>query len=1070
MRVRHHHRHRHRRVWKALGWSALVLVLSLAGGLGYAYYYVTDSATLAGLVRAEGPRYLPGSVVELGHAKLRPFTGEVQLTNVTVRQPVDGAQVLTLRVPWLRVRHDPRALLKGRFEPSEVVVAQPTLRVRRRKDGTWNLQGLLASPWPGPVSKTPPVQIQNGTVELSDGPPGTPPAAVLRDVSVRVESQGVGWLKFEGSARGDSFDRVNVSGTLEVATGRLELRGDVARLALNDTLRGRVPPEYAPAFAKLGLTGGEADVRVNRLRFDPAGATKLRYDVDGVLRAGVWNCPKLPFPLNDVSAGFAARDGVIAFDHAEGHYGTTAVRVSHAEFSALDPKRLPMSADLEVSDLELDARLRDWTPAEFRPVWSGFRPSGRLSLAVSVGRGEAGGPLRHRVVADCQDVAILYEHFKYPLDHLRGRLVWEGDRLDVIGVRTTAVGGRPLTANGVVLKPGPAAVVELSFTAESLPVDKALMDALPADVREVVDHFHPTGTVRGVLGLRRTPPAGPGDDPRGKVAIDATVDLNEHCAMTWDDMPYPVTNLTGRLKLHPDLWEFEGMRGGNGQAVLTGSGRVQKLPGPRNPLKVDLHLNAEKLPFDDQLRGALPQAWRKTWEILDPTGSCDVEATIAVDPSAADKSVLKIVPRPATGVRLHYSRSPRPGVDPGGTFELRMEDVSGLFVFENGPVQMKDVGFRFHGAPVRFADGRVTVEDTGRFDLRVRDLWVKEIRLDNRLRQTMPPVMAQFAQRLDDGRTFTLKGDLGIGWSGKPGANAYCRWDKTLVVFNDNAVTVQPGLALEHIQGQLDGVHGYTDGDAFEVGGALRLESVALLGQQLTRLETPIVVKDGVLRLPSLRGGILGGEVTGGMSVSLEPTPRYAAGLAVRGADLQQYARTLPGRQTFRGTVDARLDLNGFGGELRTLQGRGEAHVTRGDLGELPVALRLFKFLQLSPVTKTAFDSADVALVVQNGETYFDPIRFTGDAFSLHGRGTMDVQGDLDLRLRVLLGRDSLHVRPIRGALDILREASGKLLVVRVQGTPASPSFRLDPLPDIADGLKTIGQNRSERAAERRPK
>ena len=51
-----------------------------------------------------------------------------------------------------------------------------------------------------------------------------------------------------------------------------------------------------------------------------------------------------------------------------------------------------------------------------------------------------------------------------------------------------------------------------------------------------------------------------------------------------------------------------------------------------------------------------------------------------------------------------------------------MEDVTGRFVFDNGPVDMHDVGFRFHDAPVQFAAGTVVVEDSGRFDLDVSDL------------------------------------------------------------------------------------------------------------------------------------------------------------------------------------------------------------------------------------------------------------------------------------------------------------------------------------------------------------
>ena len=42
----------------------------------------------------------------------------------------------------------------------------PTLRLRRRRDGTWNLDGLLADPWPGPWIETPPITIQNATLEL----------------------------------------------------------------------------------------------------------------------------------------------------------------------------------------------------------------------------------------------------------------------------------------------------------------------------------------------------------------------------------------------------------------------------------------------------------------------------------------------------------------------------------------------------------------------------------------------------------------------------------------------------------------------------------------------------------------------------------------------------------------------------------------------------------------------------------------------------------------------------------------------------------------------------------------
>ena len=75
--------------------------------------------------------------------------------------------------------------------------------------------------------------------------------------------------------------------------------------------------------------------------------------------------------------------------------------------------------------------------------------------------------------------------------------------------------------------------------------------------------------------------------------------------------------------------------------------------------------------------------------------------------------------------------------------------------------------------------------------------------------------------------------------------------------------------------------------------------------KQVTRLEPPLDVKDGLARLDNIRGTLLGGEVTGKFQVSLDATPRYAASVALRGADLQHYTKTLYGRQTFRGAVHA---------------------------------------------------------------------------------------------------------------------------------------------------------------------
>ncbi len=91
------------------------------------------------------------------------------------------------------------------------------------------------------------------------------------------------------------------------------------------------------------------------------------------------------------------------------------------------------------------------------------------------------------------------------------------------------------------------------------------------------------------------------------------------------------------------------------------------------------------------------------------------------------------------------------------------------------------------------------------------------------------------------------------------------------------------------------------------------------------------------------RATILGGEVLADDAcwINLDATPRYHVALSLRGARLEEYARTISGRQSYRGNVDARIAIEGLGSDVRSIQGRGEAHIAEGDLGELPPVLRV---------------------------------------------------------------------------------------------------------------------------------
>ena len=345
------------RLGKVLLWGTFVLFSSLMGVLCYVFWKINDSETLAGIIRAESPRYLRDAQLEISKVRPRLFGGAINLTQVHVRQMVDGVPFLVLRDPWLHIRHDPRALLKRQFVPLEIEIAQPTLRLCRRSDGSWNIERLLADPWPTPPAKgMPPILIQNGTVELMDEETHKL-VAILREVSLRIDPAGPDLLRFDGSAKGDAFDRLNLQGTIDRASGRITLSGELARLAVSETLRHRIPAEFRPAIG-LGLASGEIDLQVGEVVYDPKSAPRLHYEGSAPVRRPA-QLSEASVPHQRFLRQALARDGVVMVKHTEGYNGPTTVRVAGGRFMVGDPARAPFNLRLELIDLELDKRLED---------------------------------------------------------------------------------------------------------------------------------------------------------------------------------------------------------------------------------------------------------------------------------------------------------------------------------------------------------------------------------------------------------------------------------------------------------------------------------------------------------------------------------------------------------------------------------------------------------------------------------------------------------------------------------------------------------------------------------------
>lgn len=1035
---------------RAITWALLMPLAVIAGGGWYAINYATDSNTLTELVREQSRRFLPDSIVLVRRGSLRPMVGELTLAQVRVDQGLPTLPHPTLEIGWLQVRCDLWAMLRGERRVRQVIVAQPTLRLARREDGRWNLEGLLADPWPAPpLHSLPKVRIEKGTVYLSTAEGNN---GVLRDVTITLDpvaevSQA---FSFELSARGDGVDRIRLVGTFHMPTRRVEVSGgEVHGIDLSGAMRRRLPDEWRAAFDRLGLDGGLADVSLGHCLYDPTAGRPLQYDLEVRLHGGTLDLPELPFALNDVEMTVRARDGT-AQVKLQANNGRTEVG-ARGEVSLDDPESGPFSLGIDVTHLELDERLRARTPDQFRDFWEQFRPKGRVDVYARVVRAAHSAPIGMGATVDFRDVALVCRDWPYPLEHVMGRLNWENGVIEVERL-STLIGNRPAACWGRIESPGPRAHVLLDFELGALPIDQKLFDSMPPDMLRTILDFRPAGSVRVRDGkLERFAPA-PGER-EGRVDLRATLDLGAPFSFTWVGLPYPVTDVSGQLVIGPGRWELKNLKGWNGLAEVEGNGWIETVGRSRNRFNADISIAARNLPFNEQLKRALPPEWGATWDVLNPTGSTGLDARVTVVDNA-QRHLVTIVPEKDTQVRLRFvpigseSEPARPLALPV------MELDKGTFVYDEGLVRMDEVKFRFRGSPVEFTSGTVALEDNGRFELDVQNLRVANFQLDRELRQLLPPVAAEFARRIDDSPPLpVVEGDMKVGWSGVVGDPAWVSWQNGLVVFNGQ--TIRTGVPIESLQGRLYELNGRSDGRSIEVSGILDLESAHMLGQQVNQVSTPLVVTSTEARLDNVVGELLRGRLTGRIVLGLESTPKYSLNLAVENSDLAELALTLPGRQEFAGLLSGHISIDGQGADLRTAKGRGDFWIREGDLGKLPVVLRLFQFLNLRPPAKTAFDSAEVNVRLEDGLAYLDPIVLTGDVISLRGGGNMNLQGDLDLRLRILYGRDRWNIPIVSAAMS---EAGSQILDLHVTGKASYPRFRSEVLPRATDLFRTFGR------------
>jgi hypothetical protein len=746
-----------------VGLIALIVALLTAWSI---YGHYTDPERIRAFAEDYLHRYLRGGVT-IGSAEFSWFEG-IRLFDVAVAEPGHSAgasvserndvpvdSVFTCRE--LKLVHNRLAALRDGFAILSVAAFEPTCTIIRDAErGRTNLSELLRP------------QDDSSVPLLAAGTPL--PIIELRDARVRVLSQENGqqrlvedltmtvralpapnaprvynivWQEEDRTAGGHS--------QIDLRTGHLRnIRGGLPWMSI-EAVMVAVNARYDGASAWCSLLGLDGTVRAKD--YNLVGSTE-----EPAIRSATIELSnaRISIPVLDAERDLPSEERYLRFEDVNGEIQLTSVGM-RADFSgSFHGSSCTVTADLRsevkklatLGDVAFDARIvvegltlprRDPVdhPAEARFIdrwprlaafYRDYDPHGTADLEIDAQKNVgADEPIRIRralLTALSGDASCRF--FPYRGYGVTGTVEYTPDGVFVRDLRGHHDGG-VVSIDAHLEAPTIEAAKKVTIKGTGIPIDGALVAALPAQYRRIQEQFGPEGAIDVEVEL--TQPRGTASAP-APWKTGAEVRLLD-VAGAYAAVPYPVENISGTILVDRDRLRIEGLMGRSGDAVIGVQGQVVFSEGAASEL--ELTVDARDVAFDEALRAALPESVGHRLRSFHPRGRFD--AQIALQLSQPDHEVTHAVQVTLKDVSI------RPNAMP--------VDITQL----TGELNITPATMTLEGLTGRYRDATVSAEGTIALSGRQQASHVlirsRDLRCDDALRATLP---AELKRTLADWR------------------------------------------------------------------------------------------------------------------------------------------------------------------------------------------------------------------------------------------------------------------------------------------------------------------------------
>lgn len=940
-------------------------------------------------------------------------------------------------------------LAAGEPRITSVRVRRPLVHAYRGSSGVWSLQKLARS---GTASQTVPVTIEDATVLVEDA--GLRSRITLRQLGLEVLPQADGLAGVRGSVAGDFFERVDFSGTVNVAGGNFAVTGKLVSLEVSPRLLAVVPVADPLRRSIAGLSGRvDLTWRCDGRLADLAGAD---YAAAGRMESGRIEHPALPFAVSDVAADFTVDRTGLVCERLQAHSGSTLLRGS-GRLRGWDA-----AADFDVS-LAADRLIvgRHWEgllPESMAAHWSRLLPAGEVDCTARIVR--EGGVVRPDVTVFCRNVSLTYYRFPYRVDHTVGTVTYksnDGGGEDGRGQGSTLAmhlkgkaGGHDVTVEGTLSRRADGSHGFVEVCGEGMQIDDALLAAMPARSADIVRSLRGAGTFGFVFRHDRSPQHAAGH-------VNSLTIRLARCSMAYAGFAYPLSNVSGMIRMNGATWTIHDVVGSNDTGVVRCSGSLE--PRPDGDGELTLHLAGNGVVLERELRDALPTGMRRIWDDVDPRGNADFTATVRHRVKARRTDVAL----DATPVGDTVS------IEPAG-FAYRLEKLRGRLVWRDGSLRFDDMR-GVHDRTTVSAQGVCQFAQDGGWRVSFTRLSADRFRADHDVLTALPAGLREAVTGVRLRGLLALDGGLDIYTTAPlvvthgdgrqetvPGPVA-AAWDMHLDMEQGS---MDVGVPLEHVHGGIR-IRGQSDGRTWRTVGDVAFDSAMWRGVQLTALRGPLLMDPAGVRLGTAAAGepgsarrfsarLAGGTLLVDATVAAAAPGNFAVSATLGEADLERLAGDVSGGpHRYRGRVFGGLEVTGSRAGTHSLAGRGQLRLRDADIYELPVIVALLKILRIKAPDRNAFSSSVVDFRIEGPHAYLDNIELSGDAISLVGAGEIDFDSNLHLTFRSIMGDSASQLPAMK---RVLGGASGQFLLVHVDGTLAEPVTTTEAFPTLAAAVQ----------------